>query len=295
VFGVRPPQAPAEPRKPLPTSYLNGIRYFEGKPAGPQADITYLLVHGLGGSLDFWTAVAPTLATAARVVAIDMPWFGKSPGLPGGFSLDSISRHIIEFCRAVGLSRCVLVAHSLGSIVAYQIAANAPDIFERVILVNGTVLRAAEVTRRPSTAVRAPRLAFVVAIQFFVGTWRVPRPVANFLAHSYVARSVFLWPFVANPGHVDPDTLAAGIANTGGFAALRTLLVASETDYEGRLAAVQQPVDLIWGSRDRLISAEDIDRTRKLVHVGRTCRIDDCGHWPMIEKPRALLDFMLSV
>src|SRR5262245_36769441 len=43
-----------------------------------------VLVHGLGGSAVNWLAVGPALAQRARVVALDLPGFGRTP--PAGRS-----------------------------------------------------------------------------------------------------------------------------------------------------------------------------------------------------------------
>ena len=210
--------------KALPTGYLAGLRYYEKDPAQADTDVTFLLLHGLGGSLDFWTGIAPTLGNAARTIAVDMPWFGRSPGLSTRFSLEAVAQRITVFCREAGVSRCVIVAHSLGSVVAYRVAAIAPDIFERVVLISGSVLRAAEMTRHPARALREPKLALFVAAQFFFGTWRISPRLAGPLASSSLVRTLVLWPFVAHPVRVEPGLLAAAIANAGGLAAIRTLV-----------------------------------------------------------------------
>src|SRR5258705_10285029 len=96
--GVYPsPGGPASVRPsvgPLPTQVLAGLRYYDAGSGGTQSDTMYLLIHGLGGSLDFWTAVAPDLASVARTVAIDMPWFGQSPGLAVHFSLEAVAMRV---------------------------------------------------------------------------------------------------------------------------------------------------------------------------------------------------------
>ena len=43
---------------------------------------TFVLVHGLGGSLLSWLAVAPGLARHGRVLAMDLPGFGRTERFP---------------------------------------------------------------------------------------------------------------------------------------------------------------------------------------------------------------------
>src|SRR5262245_32193138 len=45
---------------------------------GPD-ETTFVLLHGLGGSHLSWIQAAPGLAGLGRVLAVDMPGFGRSP------------------------------------------------------------------------------------------------------------------------------------------------------------------------------------------------------------------------
>ena len=46
--------------------------------AGPSS-LTFVCVHGLGGSLLNWISVAPGLTERGRVIAVDLAGFGKTP------------------------------------------------------------------------------------------------------------------------------------------------------------------------------------------------------------------------
>src|SRR2546427_12457671 len=51
------------------------VHYADFGGTGP----TLVLVHGLGGSHLNWMAVAPALARGARVLAVDLAGFGRTP------------------------------------------------------------------------------------------------------------------------------------------------------------------------------------------------------------------------
>jgi pimeloyl-ACP methyl ester carboxylesterase len=53
-------------------------------------------------------------------------------------------------------------------------------------------------------------------------------------------------------------------------------------------------VDLIGGAEDRLIDAADIAQAHRLLRVARADTITGCGHWPWLEKPSELVEFILS-
>src|SRR5437773_12474084 len=91
--------------------------------AGP----TMVLVHGLGGSHANWLAVGPALAAHARVLAPDLPGFGRTP--PAGRAA-----HVHAGVAPVGSlpdpgagGAAILVGHSMGGLIAMMPAAACPE------------------------------------------------------------------------------------------------------------------------------------------------------------------------
>jgi pimeloyl-ACP methyl ester carboxylesterase len=271
----------------------NGVRYIEVRPDDAAAGVeTYLLVHGLGGSLEHWANVIEPLGLAARVIAIDVPGFGQSRTVTGEFDLERSVARILDFCHGKNLSACVLVSHSIGSVVAARMAALEPVLFTRLVIVSGTLVRAAKIAQRPRGVFSAPKLGFYVGIVFAAGMMPLATPALQALAKSSILRRATLWPFVAHPEDVIPEDLLQTLVRSGSLAVLRILLTASSIDYVKIMSEVSQPVDLIWGARDHLINDEDIVSTRRLMPVQRERLIADCGHWPWLERPAELIEFI---
>lgn len=98
---------------------------------------TVLAVHGITGSSASWAAVATALPSGWRLVAVDLAGRGHSRDLPGPWGL---SRHAEDVCDlAAELGTCTLLGHSMGAYVAARAAASRPDLFDRVVLVDGGV------------------------------------------------------------------------------------------------------------------------------------------------------------
>jgi pimeloyl-ACP methyl ester carboxylesterase len=278
----------------LEVKELDHITLYEAAPPNPKDDTTYFLLHGIGTSLDFWVAVAPLLAKDNRTIAIDIPGFGRSSSPKDGLILESTARQISALTQSLHVSNGVLVAHSLGAFAALRLAALEPTRFQRLILVDGTLGRALEFVKHPESIFTQPALGLSVSMQFLGGILPLKKHLANIVGHSSLLRSLTLRPWVDDPGHLDPNIVAAALSNNGGLGVVRSLTAARHIDYEDLLRGITQPVDLIWGERDNLINAADIEYVAGLVNVDRRLAIPKCGHWPMIEFPSVLARFISS-
>lgn len=93
-----------------------------------------VLLHGVSGSAEVWRPLlAPLAAAGWRVLAWDMPGYGRSAPLDEvGFG--SWSESLAAMLDAAGLGRCVLVGHSLGGMIALEAAARMPERFDALVL-----------------------------------------------------------------------------------------------------------------------------------------------------------------
>src|SRR5438094_9263123 len=116
------------------------VHYADFGGTGP----TLVLVHGLGGSHVNWLAVAPVLARRARVLAVDLAGFGRTP--LGERSADVHANRILldRFLEAVAAGPVVLVGNSMGGLVAMMEAALAPERVAGLVLVAPAQPRSAE-------------------------------------------------------------------------------------------------------------------------------------------------------
>src|SRR5689334_19885811 len=84
-----------------------------------------VLVHGLSGSWRWWSAVADRLAERRRVYLIDLP--ALRPHQLAGW--------LGRWLEAAQLRGVDLVGHSLGGLVAAELAAEQPELVGRIALV----------------------------------------------------------------------------------------------------------------------------------------------------------------
>ena len=92
-------------------------------------------MHGLGGSTINWNAVAPALARSARVSAIDLPGFGLSPPR-SDFHLETLRNSIADYLETLEATGTTLVGNSSGGLLSAMVAADRPELVERLVLVS---------------------------------------------------------------------------------------------------------------------------------------------------------------
>lgn len=97
---------------------------------------TTVFVHGLGSSSCFYKAIIPHLQSVTRCIALDTPGSGLSELGKLEQSIYSISSEVMGLLDYLKVKEKVLiVGHSMGGIVASEIAATYPDRVKGVILV----------------------------------------------------------------------------------------------------------------------------------------------------------------
>lgn len=94
-------------------------------------------LHGITQTAHSWDEVAPTLARTHHVRALDQRGHGDSTWAPDGDYRIATQNHDIEqFLRAVDATPAVLVALSMGGLVALTLAARAPELVRALVVVD---------------------------------------------------------------------------------------------------------------------------------------------------------------
>src|SRR5438876_959824 len=99
--------------------------------AGP----TMVLVHGLGGSHANWLAVGPALAAHARVLAPDLPGFGRTPLAGRSAHVHAGVALVDSLLDTVADGPAILVGNSMGGLIAMMQAAACPEKVAGLVLV----------------------------------------------------------------------------------------------------------------------------------------------------------------
>lgn len=95
---------------------------------------TIILIHGLGSYAPAWKKNIPVLSQHHRVIALDLPGYGKSSKGPWEGSLDFYVNSVMELADSLGLESFVLGGHSMGGQISLLAALTHPERVERLIL-----------------------------------------------------------------------------------------------------------------------------------------------------------------
>ncbi|MER5753993.1 alpha/beta fold hydrolase [Streptomyces sp. NPDC002088] len=269
------------------------VSFTVPSPQGPQSvTVSYarvgsgeplLLLHGIGHHRQAWDPVVDILATERDVIAVDLPGFGASPGLPDGLAYDlpTTSAVFAAFCEALELDRPHVAGNSLGGLLALDLGRE-----KRVRSV--TALSPAGFW---SQAER--RYAFGVLIAMRQISQRLPLPVVERLSRTAAGRTALTSTIYARPGRRSPEAVVAetlALARATGFDA--TLRAGGAVQFTDDIPGL--PVTVAWGTRDWLLVRRQGVRAKQIIPRARLVRLPGCGHCPMNDDPalvaRVILD-----
>ena len=96
-----------------------------------------LLVHGILVSAREWEDVEPLLARDLRVIAPDLPGFGRS-AKPIDFPYGRVGycEHLVSLLDELGIEKATVVGHSMGAGIAAELAARSPERVDKLVLID---------------------------------------------------------------------------------------------------------------------------------------------------------------
>ena len=108
--------------------------YTGGKPFDPTLPCI-VFIHGALHDHSVWTLLARWFAHHGRaVLAPDLPGHGRSEGPPPA-SVEALAEWTLALLDAADAQQAALVGHSMGSLVALEAAARAPQRIARLVMV----------------------------------------------------------------------------------------------------------------------------------------------------------------
>jgi pimeloyl-ACP methyl ester carboxylesterase len=258
-----------------------------GEPAGGRSAPPILFIHGLGGLWQNWLLNIPAMMGAHRVIAPDLPGFGRSEMPSGRISIQGFARVVDALCDELGVESPVVVGNSMGGFIGAELALAFPTRVSRLVLVSAAGLSVEHLKREPILA--AGRLVAIGAARGGVKSLPiVSRPRLRRMALQLVVRY---------PERLSVPLAAelVGGAGTDGFVGGLDAVLGYK--FRDRLPEIEVPVLIVWGRNDILIPVGDAHEYERLIGANAHAVVfEDTGHLSMLERPsrfnKLLADFI---
>jgi pimeloyl-ACP methyl ester carboxylesterase len=273
----------------LPQSGLSVYVYDVGEPESS----AMMLIHGLGDEADSWRHVIEPLSARFRIVALDLPGFGRSDKPRRAYSVPFLCDTVLALMDALSIAGATLVGNSLGAVIAQSIALERPERVRGLVLIGGMLL----------TRTQPLNLAMLSFLLPGVGEWLYTRlrkdPQAAFetLRGYYAdldglpeADRSFLFQRVNERVWSDGQRRAY-------FSVLRNTakwVPAQQRGLDEKLAQLATATLVIRGAHDQLMPLENAQALVDVQPSAKLVTIPGAGHLPQQERPQALLDAILA-
>ncbi|MGW0883309.1 alpha/beta fold hydrolase [Streptomyces sp. NPDC002671] len=262
-------------------------------PLGPKdVTVTYarvgrgeplVLLHGIGHHLQAWGPVMDILATERDVIAVDLPGFGASPGLPAGLAYDlpTTNSVLAALFEALKLDRPHVAGNSLGGLLALELG-------REKLVRSVTALSPAGFWTQAER-----RYAFGVLLAMRGIAQRLPLPLVTRLSRTAAGRAALTSTIYGRPARRDPEAVVAETLALAGATGFRQTLRAGVTiQFTDNLPGL--PVTVAWGTRDRVLVRRQGVRAKQLIPHARLVRLPGCGHVPMNDDPALVARIILD-
>ncbi len=239
-----------------------------------------VLVHGNGDEADTWRHIFTPLAKSFRVLAPDLPGFGRSEPTGNG-NLENLTLSLSSFISALKEPRVHLVGSSLGAIVSALYASQNPQQVLSLSLVGG-----APVKLTPNTGIQR-LLEPEIGENYYNGLRTLGQDAAFASLEPYYANLESL-------PETDLEFLRARVwarvwsdtQRTAFFAALRSLFDPIITNLE------LVNILLIWGEQDNIMPLTTAQTMLQNLPQAKLEIIQNAGHLPHQEQPEAFVQIL---
>ncbi|MDA0822402.1 MAG: acetoin dehydrogenase dihydrolipoyllysine-residue acetyltransferase subunit [Proteobacteria bacterium] len=221
-----------------------------------------ILIHGFGGDLDLWLFTQEPLSSGATVYSLDLPGHGQSSKNVADGSVAGLADVVANFMQALSIDSAHLVGHSLGGAIALQTAVSHPKKVSALSLIGSAGI---------GPEINGAYIAGFVASE----SRREIKPLLQQLVGDpeLINRTMIddILKFKRLDGVTDALTkIAAGFLDGD----------TQTVNLRDSLASLSIPIQVIWGSQDRIIPAKHAQGlpSNVKVHI-----LDGFGHLVQLE------------
>lgn len=252
-----------------------------------------ILIHGLGSYIPAWKQNIPALSKQHRIIALDLPGYGKSSKNVEEYSIPFFARTVAQLQDSLGISEAIWIGHSMGGQIAMQGALSYPEKISKLVLLSPAGFET-------STEQEATVMAGFVT------------PASIKATSDSMVRQTFRAAFYEFPEEAEfmaEDRVAIrGAEQFDGYARAYAGSVQAMLDgvLFSRLGEIKKSALILFGKQDALIPNKQLHpdlTTQQVADAGtdklsnsRLKMIDKAGHFVHFERPdivnQAILNFI---
>jgi pimeloyl-ACP methyl ester carboxylesterase len=255
------------------------VQVVEG---GPRNGAPIVLIHCFTCAIDWWDRVRPALERRHRVVAVDLLGHGGSEKPESGYSMPDQAAVVAQALRRLGVRKAEVVGHSLGGAVAVALAEGAPELVDRVMIID-----TAPDHSRSSLGFVAG-LAFAPVIGEAAWTVKPDFAVRDGLSVAFA------------PGYDVPDAFVEDVKRmtftSYDDSPTESEDFVNEAPLDERMRRTGLPLMVLMGAEEQIIDgpAGALAEYAKNVPGAKTRLIAGSGHSPAVEKPALTASLILG-
>ncbi|XP_053104932.1 epoxide hydrolase 4 isoform X2 [Hemicordylus capensis] len=265
----------------------SGLR-FHYVAAGERGKPLMLLLHGFPEFWYSWRHQMRDFKSEFRVVALDLRGYGETdaPAHRENYKLDCLITDIKDILESLGYSKCVLIGHDWGGMIAWLVAICYPETVTKLVVINfpHPSVFTEYILRRPSQMIKSAyyyffQMPWFPELMFTINDFKTLKNL--FTSQStgigkkgckLTAEDIEAYLFVfSQPG-----------ALTGPINHYRNLFSCLPLQHH----EVTMPTLLLWGERDPFMEVEMAEITRIYVkNQFRLTILSEASHWLQQDQP----------
>ncbi|MFK7906912.1 MAG: alpha/beta fold hydrolase [Chitinophagales bacterium] len=246
-----------------------------------------LFLHGWPTSAYLWRNMMPTLAEKYRVIALDLPGFGKSDKhLEDSYSFKYYNRTIDGFLKNLGVEKVTLGLHDLGGPLGLYWAVQNMERVNRLVLLNTLVY--------PDFSWGVKLFGLATMIPGLKSWITSPKGISKAMNFGVQKNELLTNEVIAEyQAPFQGDTSRKVLLKS-----VQRLSVKGFHEIAEKLPSFNKPVQIIYGAKDRILPKvkDTMDRVKKDLPQAKVKIFEDCGHFLQEEVPeqiaQVLMEFM---
>ena len=227
-----------------------------------------VFLHGFCESKEIWDTFTQPLVDQYRVVAIDLPGFGKNTAPRPTYTMEEAATYVYKVLKELEIDKCVLVGHSMGGYTALAFAEKYNKMLSGLCLFHSSALP----DSKDKKAIRTKTIKFITKNGLSVYMDAFVAPLFSPANRKFYSKEIKM---LTNIGKNTPQEAVIG-AVKGMRDRKKRIKVLKDARY---------PVLFIAGKDDQAVTLEQTLEQCHLPANATTLFLAKTGHMGMFEKP----------